>query len=586
MSEQAPAAKVVRSNGSAWAGQPPAPPFANWSLDDAKKAVAERTPKDFDINRLFVGPGDEEADHWQDMKGWVGPPIPARHPRAEEIKARVREQFTPRNAIGAVVASAVDAFLKREPRVRFELLRTVTPDEPETEEETALLAEANGHLTTAWNAWGVQEQAKLAAGASRWAPPGFLRVWTPERFGTWGEDGQFTVAAEDIPSALAKVRISAPYANAATVYVDKETGAEALVFIEGTGDNQAAEVCYDDGTGETVIRRISARGTVETRLPLGGLALLAPVRGKKLITEAVRAEQRRLNFAETVLNRVLELAGFPERYITDAEPSGPWKKLAEGQAATPGAVTRRAESGGIEELIPEPRTIGGSTTTELYAVVDTDRDGKKTPRAVTVQKFEPTDPEYCIKAARHAYGTILEDCHQGHKLSNSDGRPSGRSREEARADFEADAQGSRTHVETAIRNVLTVAFILAELMAKKPGHFTARLRIVVDIDVDTGPASSEEMTTDATLVEKGLMAKETAMGRAGIEDPVAEEQRIQEALRQQPEFRGKLAGNLTALVAALPEGDPVELAIAAGYAPEEARARFGHIVKARAQKAG
>ena len=57
-----------------------------------------------------------------------------------------------------------------------------------------------------------------------------------------------------------------------------------------------------------------------------GKPFLAELRAPVLITDPVRRQQARLNFFESTLVRVVETAGFAERYTLNAAPQGMWLK--------------------------------------------------------------------------------------------------------------------------------------------------------------------------------------------------------------------------------------------------------------------
>jgi hypothetical protein len=62
----------------------------------------------------------------------------------------------------------------------------------------------------------------------------------------------------------------------------------------------------------------------EFPVKLGKRLPIAQMMADLLITDMVRRQQKSLNYFETVLTRVIETAGFPERYTTNAKPSGVW----------------------------------------------------------------------------------------------------------------------------------------------------------------------------------------------------------------------------------------------------------------------
>ncbi|HEU0299932.1 MAG TPA: hypothetical protein VFR37_10765, partial [Longimicrobium sp.] len=262
------------------------------------------------------------------------------------------------------------------------------------------------------------------------------------------------------------------------------------------------------------------------------------------------------------------------------------KVVPDGQEPTPGRATRDGKDGRIEELVPMPRTIGSATIAELQSMEYIGGPTNGLQRATgQVIRFDSEDPATNARASDWARYVVLDSCGQGHFAMNEAAAPSGRSRRQARAPFEADVKTAAGSTEGGLRYIIESAVAAAEYFAGTPGKFTERLRATVDLHIDTGPPDPEDVRLDTERVEKGMMSLETALSRAGVEDVVGEVARIQARPEVRVAFTEKLAGIFGQLVAAAPEADPVELAIMAGFDEATAKRHLGAVMVARQQKA-
>jgi hypothetical protein len=384
--------------------------------------------------------------------------------------------------------------------------------------------------------------------------------------------------------ALDMVTLSAPAPNACVVHTDRKTRQRVAIFLDGDQEDRAAVLYYLRGE-KTVVRRVTRTGERSVDLNLGGRLPVSIVAARLLVTAAVRSTQLQLNFAATILTRVMEAGGFPERVHINSEPAGTWVEVEKGRRPTPGRATK-VEDGTVFELIRARRLVGSGTITELTAqVIKGKGTHPDTPLPVSALWKEPTDPEHTIKSIDHVYVTVLRQMRQGHIAANAEAAPSGRSRREMRSDHERDVDETRQAVESGAAEGVESAFALAEELAGVPGRFTGTLRAVVSLHVDTGPVSAEDIDANEKQVRAGLMSVETAMARNGIDNPEAEVQRIRKSPAWVAEHRAKLLSNMQLAVLMFPDGDRVQLAVVAGFEPDEAEALFRDLATAEAQAA-
>jgi hypothetical protein len=131
--------------------------------------------------------------------------------------------------------------------------------------------------------------------------------------------------------ALDAVQLTAPSPESGFVYTEPDTQEQVGVFFFAVGDGTAnsattrkfAELWFLDGDN-TVLRVVEENSVTaqEVTIRTGKRLPIAQMNADLLITDAVRRQQKSLNYFETLLVRVVETAGFPERYTLNAKPLG------------------------------------------------------------------------------------------------------------------------------------------------------------------------------------------------------------------------------------------------------------------------
>lgn len=566
-----------------------ASPFENWTYQDASGAydelVEEMGGEDaYEANRLFV----EEHDHWQDGAGWVGPDGGSNAAARTKILAAVERQFTPRDAIGEVLDRMANALLKNEPDIDFVPLEPIDDpvfEEGESEdvrrealaevevkraEQLQEAADLRAQLAAWWDARKLWDLVRDTVKRSRWASQGVLRTWiapgnladVPDagKSGENADSDETGESAKALPTgleffeALQLVELSAPEPGVSFVHRDPDTQQEVAVFLYTEDDTQMAELWYVDGE-TTVLRVVGGEEEEEHTFELGGLLPINAMDARLLITDPVRRLQRRLNFFESIIVRVGETAGFPERYTINAMPSGVW--LQTPPTDGPALDKYEDEKGTTWFLHPATRTLGAAVTTELIGIEDEDDDGKKRRAAPGVVFKEPTDPEYAAKASDHAYRAVLGQCKQKHIAMDSTGEASGVAYQQARADFDDDLGDMKPAAEALVRKTLEVAIAWAEQMGAAGESVLERFRLSVTLRPRSGPITPAEQEQNNANVGAGTMAVESAMAANGIEDVEAEIERI----RNSPEARVELITRQVSTILDLSrEGVPMDLA--------------------------
>ncbi len=542
-------------------------PFNEWTRDDVVLAIGDQIEDDlgsdaaFQENKLFI----EDQDHWQDGEGWIGP---SGTPEIKDtVLANVKPQFTPIDVISECVDRAADSLLKQVADVSFVLAEGDEEISDDQSKEIDLMGRA---LSKWWDDKKLWEHAKVAARRSRWAARGIVRLWIAE--GSLekivNRDGTIEFALPtglSFEEALERVDVSAPLPDEAMVYKNPHSRQEAGLFHFTDPEGiETADIWYRDEAGQTILHRVGDSADQTFSLDMKGAVPIAEMRAPLLITEPIRRQQRRLNFLESILVRVGETAGFAERYISNAEPQGTW--LTTKPAGVINPETTEFE-GTKYYLHPQPRTLGASVTTELVGLVQNQETQELATPEVVFK--EPTDPEFAIAGSRHAKRTIYEECRQLHVLLSGDPLASGKSREQARADFELDVTKMKAPLELMIRDILKATIAFASAMSGEQGDFLDTYRIVVNVNISTGPTSPEEIKQNNENVEKGTLSRESAMALNGIEDVDAELQKINEQPANMLGIRRRqmIVANLA--LQALPQLDAVGLALIIGVLESE-----------------
>lgn len=522
--------------------------YSAWTLANAEAAVSAAVKARLDddaykANQAFV----EKHDHWQDGATWVGPDGGGDPVVRTKVLQAVKRQFTPNDVIAEVLGRVANALLKSEPAVSFVPLE---PAEEGSEGATTQQAEAEAMrraVAAWWDRVKLWARARAAVKRARWSTRGLLRVWIPpgrlERRTERPAQGAAGQARDvlalptglSIDAALERVELSDPEPGDAAVVTNPKTAERAAIFLSKDDDGRKrAELWYVDPAGGETRCRILSEGASSAETGAAGVNLgrrlpIAEMEAELLITEPVRRQQNRLNFFESLLNRVGETAGFPERYTLNAAPSGLWLDTA---PASGPALDTKTEGGKTWYLHRVPRTLGASITTELVGLTyDVDDTGKKAMAAPGVTFKEPTDPAFAIKSCEHARSTILKSCRQAHVLRSTEADSSGYSIQQARAEFEDDATNTKGPLEGMLREIIECAVALAEAMGPSGApRFLDRYRCVIDLHVSSGPLSTEERRANAEQVTQRLLSRESAMGMNGVEDVDAELARIAQEL--------------------------------------------------------
>jgi hypothetical protein len=550
-------------------GSWPLKPFSQWGQTEAMQVVAAGLDmRSLAKNRLFY-----LGDHWQGGEGWIGPWPDWTDETASASVAEIERGFTARNVIKEVIERHVASVVGREPTWGLSVKRALKEGEKPTKEEQTLIDEAEAFLTTWWNNVRSIERFQdatrklLYSGGSmpisgtntmidtqnvgggmtangalrKISAPGraVMRLYVPAALLSTeevvAEDGSASsrkvlqVKAGDIEDALSKIHIDVPEVEMAHVYEDPTRLDEIGVCnVQARIDQQQSaqmrvELTYLDDGNMTVLATVGTSssqqattdanpgGQVQARFDLGKRLLMSELTREPFISHQVRDAQKALNFANSMIPRNVTTGGFLEQIILGGAMPGHFE--GEGTA---------------RKWVPEPYVRGAGVTQWIAPIEYDDATGNKHVTSPSVVNRPPVPPTASIEAKREAYRDILEECDQAHILITGEATPSGKSREQSRADFEQSLKLTQTPVERTGRWLIETVMAWAEVFANVPGKYTKTLRASFNCAIDTGPLSTQERANDIAAGQAGYMSRQTIMERSDVADPDAELQRIME----------------------------------------------------------
>jgi hypothetical protein len=489
-------------------------PFEEWELQDALNAVRVYKADWVRINLEFL-----KGNHWQKGKGWTGP-VPSL--QYADLRTRVlgeiEKKFVSQNAVREATWRVVNAILGRDVTWKVVPDRVVDEENPITEDEQAIINEAEGVLTPWWDDHKVLTMMQNSAADGLNTERGLARTYVPSGMLDYDEEtGEITLPDVSTMSEAMQyvhvMRIEDP--TQAAVIVDEDTKREVGVYVYMKDGYQCAEITYLDENGDTVIRVLRnpvrqrrARETElptleEIRLPLNGHLTINQLDMPLLISQQVRENQMQLNKSHTLVSHNVDLAGFMRQVMLNAQ---------------------RPKD---DEINTGPGFI------EFYTGItyqdEQDRTQVATP---SVAWQNPVDINTFLQAKASAYEAILHETNQLHAILTGESQPSAESRRQALADFITSILTPKSRIdrhgawllETALR---TGAWILGD-----PGRYDG-FRIEFATKIYVGPLSADDLDAIIKRLDAKLLSIEDAMVETGVDDPIAMKAKI---LAEREEF--------------------------------------------------
>jgi hypothetical protein len=476
-------------------------------VTDLKKLreLVERTrPANVEVIRKFI-----DGDHWQGGTGWVGP-MPAAGPDVDAavaslVATETERIFTSANRIEEVSDRHASGLAGREPK--WGLLPRILPDpgkeiQDSEKKEMAALRDA---IKQWWDEHGIHEKIHAAAMGMAWGKRVVLRFYFPT--GLLDNPPQEKELAVWLKRL---VFLDVITAESGHVHEDPATKSPLGIILYKTDDEKdVTEVSYVDENGEDTYIEVQVGNDPPQKsdpLKLGGRTTMLEIRRRPLVNTQMIQQQKAHNYALTILQRNLTSSGFTERTVLNAAAPGHWEFNPDG--------SRKA-------FIPARLPLGAGFTAWLEGIETTDVVTGKTMTANPDIKYkEPSPVAPTLEAARATYETILEEAQQAHVLMNADAVASGRSRIEARKDYESSLRLTKPSLERAGRWVIETAIAIAEaLMSNGDGTKTlAKYRAEFACRLDTGTLTAEDREQNNKDVESGTMPREAAIAANGTDD--------------------------------------------------------------------
>ncbi|WP_161883947.1 hypothetical protein [Deinococcus alpinitundrae] len=468
--------------------------------------------------------------HWANGRGWTGP-LPKYDGSADSgtnvarVTAEIERTFISRNLPLNVVQRHVNGIAGREPLWSVIPKRKIPKDQKPKADEQTLIDEFTDALSGWWDNSGVWLSIQKALTTALWSERGTLRLFVPRSkleanvTDGAGKSGLGVPGGLTLADALGYISVQAPSWDAAGVVRDIEGRVSSAYFH------------YKDALGMPFWE-------LQERLP-GGLTRVTPastgsdtdpsdeypvpdlllfeVKLDPLITESVRRLALFADKTMTMGSRNIDLGGFVERTILNAQMPGAWKD----DPTAPGG----------KRFTPTTYNTGSGVTNFLNGISIMAKD-ETTGKLVPTGNFSTPSVQYKDPSGWGVFGetfdevreAIFDEAKQLHVLMTGDGRVNGVSRIQAVQDFISSLEPTRMALEQLVRWVInTVLRLGLHFIGRRSEydafHATAQARMSA---VQPTPV---EVETALKLHEAGVIAEETMLGRIGVEDVAAERAR-------------------------------------------------------------
>lgn len=497
-----------------------ASPFSDLSMKDLESILGEEVVDTSDINSYkdFY-----RGDHWQNGNGWVGPKPAENSVNFDIIIESIRNTFVSKNAVAEVVNRHSDGVLSKLNSswylVRDKGSNKISSDgkivdDNEVTDDNKAVDEELSQITSVIKNWWTNRKVNYhiteALSQLLLHGRGGLKLFVPS-----GKLENNTVPAVDFNNAFEYIYVESPSVSDICVKKDSMTMDEAYVHIYtqkiNGKDVKFAEIGYvDPQTGLTVLKQFSDGDTDDSQMipiDLKHGNMYMEVDRRRFITKSVIDNQKLLNKSLTMMSRNVDLAGFLERTILNADLPGTWVE----DSTAPGG--RRYK--------PQPLSIGAGMTTTLHSTVVEDDEGKKTVLPVDIRYRDPVPVQSFSDTKKEAYTCILEDCEQTHMIIAGDAFASGESRIQARANFATSLLVTKYEVDKLITWLVDTVIQLAAVFSSSPDQYTD-IKSVSNLKPDIGPLTPQEREQIMLQYGKGLISRETTMVILGIDNPEEE----------------------------------------------------------------
>lgn len=479
-----------------------------------------------------------KGDHLQkdsDYRGYIG----ERPPSGEnygEFMNRVEANFVSRNAVKEFIERHINGITGREPLWRFFNVNTQKDDLTDRQREA--IKEAEDAMTSMWNDKEFLNTIQKIVTTALLEEKCVVRPYILTK---WLDESGRIVKQKSLPDALKLLRFEVLTADKAGVFEDEETFDDIGIyaFEDATTKQKRAEVTFVGPDGKTYLKVIDGRdlSDIAAQLPtlgkyiddadrfspqtyalgdLGGRLFLYEFKREALISEQVRSLQKCLNLDLTMMMRNINLAGFRQKSVTNAQK--------------PTAKTTVTTDGITETVKAEVPLKAGLTSVPFLnglPIYSKDAQGNQFIAGYTnpnINITDPVSPDTFIKSMTAFYEAMLTEVNQLHVAISGDATASGKSRQEARAEFEKSLMRTKTTLDAFGRWLLELALRFAANLCQTPEYL--ELRADFNSIVDAGTPDASEVDSLIKLFDKGVLSAETLMSETGRDDTDAEMAKI------------------------------------------------------------
>jgi hypothetical protein len=442
----------------------------------------------------------DDGDHWQKGDGFIG-----QLPTGEGYEERtelLRKAFSPEDVISEVLDTHVENVLGNAPIVSLDGGGFSDAELADTLE-----------ILNEW--YDKRQNTKILASALRSArreTAGVLRAFIPSGL----INGEGRIQAKDLKDALSKIWIRSEYIENGGVIVDEATATELGLFIYrmriGETDVSLCEYAYLDAMERTIWGTASAHkqgvgAEVAEPFQLNGALPIYQLNAKALITNSVCQAQRDVNLSGTMLTRNNNLAGSRERLAIGVQPPGTWSD-----------TTIDAEGNQTREFVPAEMKTGPATFNFLSAMPIFDDEGKITgfgnPNVIFT---DPVPVNTFLETSNHWRTVIYSKAKMRHLLLADDATASGKSRIEARKEFQSSLNESKEVVDPAGRWMIETALNIAAHFIGQSGKYLG-VKANFDAQVSTIELTPEEIMQIRADYQAGMIDLKTALELRGFKN--------------------------------------------------------------------
>jgi hypothetical protein len=444
-------------------------------------------PAEIKARRLF-----DEGDHWQSGEGFIG-----QLPTGEAVTERtdlLKKAFSPEDVVSEILDTHVQNVLGDDPIIELE--------SDMADAETADVLEAVKEWFDKRDGVGILANALRAA---RRETASILRAFIPSGM----IDGNGRIQARDLRDALSKIWIRSEYIEAGGVIVDEATATELGLFLYrmriGNADVSLCEYAYVNEQGQTIWGTASAHNAgvgaeIAEPFMLNGALPIYQLTTKAIITSSVCQAQRAINLSGTMLTRNNNLAGSRERLAIGVQPPGEWIDRGINDQGQP-----------VREFVPAEMKTGPATMNFLSAMPIHDAEGRVTAFANPNVIFtDPVAIDSFIGTSMHWRSEMYSKAKMRHLLMADDATASGRSRIEARKEFQSSLNESKQVTDPAGKWMIELALNIAAHFIGQPGRFL-NTRVNFDSQVSTIELTPEETSQIRENFKIGLIDMQTAL---------------------------------------------------------------------------